>query len=98
VGAELGLRADDADAEIAAHGEAAEAGGQPDLCAIAEVDGEPVGFALGLPDYNMALRHVNGGCSRSASSSCSGTAPHRHGAHHHAGRQARLPAAASTRC
>jgi GNAT superfamily N-acetyltransferase len=32
----------------------------PRLCAIAEVDGEAVGFALGLPDYNMALRHVNG--------------------------------------
>ncbi|MFW5946916.1 MAG: N-acetyltransferase [Gemmatimonadota bacterium] len=27
---------------------------------LAEVDGEPVGFALGLPDYNQALRHVNG--------------------------------------
>ncbi|HSJ25289.1 MAG TPA: hypothetical protein VK929_11495 [Longimicrobiales bacterium] len=32
----------------------------PKLCAIAEVDGAPAGFALGLPDYNMALRHVNG--------------------------------------
>lgn len=32
----------------------------PRLCAMAEVDGEPVGFALGLPDYNRALRHVNG--------------------------------------
>jgi GNAT superfamily N-acetyltransferase len=32
----------------------------PGLCAIAEVDGTAVGFALGLPDYNMALRHVNG--------------------------------------
>ncbi|CAN5632989.1 GNAT family N-acetyltransferase [soil metagenome] len=32
----------------------------PRICAIAEVDGEPVGFALGLPDFNMALRHVNG--------------------------------------
>jgi ribosomal protein S18 acetylase RimI-like enzyme len=32
----------------------------PRLCAIAEVDGVPVGFGLGLPDYNMALRHVNG--------------------------------------
>jgi len=27
---------------------------------IAEVDGEPVGFAVALPDYNQALRHVNG--------------------------------------
>jgi hypothetical protein len=32
----------------------------PRLCAIAEVDGVPVGFALGLPDYNMALKHLNG--------------------------------------
>jgi GNAT superfamily N-acetyltransferase len=32
----------------------------PDICAIAEVNGEAVGFALALPDYNMALRHVNG--------------------------------------
>lgn len=27
---------------------------------IAEVHGEPVGFALALPDLNQALRHVNG--------------------------------------
>lgn len=27
---------------------------------IAEVNGEPVGFALALPDYNQALCHVNG--------------------------------------
>lgn len=27
---------------------------------MAEVHGEPVGFALALPDYNQALRHVNG--------------------------------------
>lgn len=33
---------------------------EPKLCAFAEVDGETVGFALGLPDYNVALRHVNG--------------------------------------
>ena len=32
----------------------------PRLCPLAEVDGEVIGFALGLPDYNMALRHVNG--------------------------------------
>ncbi len=32
----------------------------PDLVLIAEVDGEPVGFALGLPDYNQALAKVNG--------------------------------------
>jgi len=33
---------------------------EPKLCAFAEVDGEAVGFALGLPDYNVALKHVNG--------------------------------------
>jgi GNAT superfamily N-acetyltransferase len=27
---------------------------------LAEVHGEPVGFALALPDYNQALKHVNG--------------------------------------
>jgi GNAT superfamily N-acetyltransferase len=32
----------------------------PKLCAIAEVNGEPVGFALAVPDYNQALRHVGG--------------------------------------
>jgi GNAT superfamily N-acetyltransferase len=32
----------------------------PNLCLIAEVRGEPVGFALALPDYNQALRHING--------------------------------------
>jgi GNAT superfamily N-acetyltransferase len=32
----------------------------PGICAIASVAGEAVGFALALPDYNMALRHVNG--------------------------------------
>jgi GNAT superfamily N-acetyltransferase len=32
----------------------------PRLCAIAEVRGEPVGFALALPDYNQILRRVNG--------------------------------------
>jgi hypothetical protein len=33
----------------------------PRLCIIAETaDGLPVGFALALPDYNQALRHVNG--------------------------------------
>ena len=32
----------------------------PHLCVIAELDGEPVGFALGLPDFNVALKHVNG--------------------------------------
>lgn len=33
---------------------------EPKLCAFAEVDGEPVGFVLGLPDFNVALKHVNG--------------------------------------
>ncbi len=34
--------------------------GNPNLCLIAEVKGEAVGFALALPDYNQALRHVDG--------------------------------------
>lgn len=32
----------------------------PDMCAIAEIDGEPVGFALALPDFNQALRRIDG--------------------------------------
>ncbi len=32
----------------------------PELCLIMEKDGEPVGFALGLPDYNHVLRHLGG--------------------------------------
>ena len=32
----------------------------PDLTLIAEVDGEPAGFILCVPDINAALRHVNG--------------------------------------
>jgi GNAT superfamily N-acetyltransferase len=32
----------------------------PRYCAIAEADGLPVGFALAVPDYNQALRHMNG--------------------------------------
>ncbi len=32
----------------------------PDLVKLAEVKGEPVGFALALPDVNQALQHVNG--------------------------------------
>lgn len=32
----------------------------PALCLFAEVDGETVAFGLGLPDYNRALRHLNG--------------------------------------
>jgi len=33
----------------------------PDLCLIAEVDGEAIGFSLTLPDLNQALRHVPNG-------------------------------------
>jgi GNAT superfamily N-acetyltransferase len=32
----------------------------PQMCIFAELDGKPVGFAIELPDYNQALRHVNG--------------------------------------
>src|SRR5690606_17494444 len=32
----------------------------PDLCLIAEAEGKPVGFSLVLPDYNQALRHLDG--------------------------------------
>ncbi|MFH1226488.1 MAG: N-acetyltransferase [Planctomycetota bacterium] len=32
----------------------------PSLLLIAEVEGKPAGFSLTLPDYNMALKHVNG--------------------------------------
>lgn len=32
----------------------------PSLCLIAEADGKPVGFSLVLPDYNQALRHLDG--------------------------------------
>jgi GNAT superfamily N-acetyltransferase len=34
--------------------------GNPNLCLIAEAKGEAIGFALALPDYNQALRHLNG--------------------------------------
>jgi GNAT superfamily N-acetyltransferase len=33
---------------------------KPGICAIAFEGGEPIGFVLALPDYNIALRHVNG--------------------------------------
>lgn len=36
----------------------------PDLTLIAEVDGEPAGFILCVPDINAALRHVNGRLTR----------------------------------
>lgn len=32
----------------------------PDLVLIAEIDGEPVGFSLALPDINQALLRING--------------------------------------
>jgi GNAT superfamily N-acetyltransferase len=32
----------------------------PSLLLIAEVNGQPAGFSLALPDLNQALRHVNG--------------------------------------
>ncbi len=32
----------------------------PGLIVFAEVRGEPVGFGLGLPDFNLALRHAHG--------------------------------------
>lgn len=32
----------------------------PDLALIGEVEGEPIGFALALPDVNQAIRHANG--------------------------------------
>lgn len=32
----------------------------PDLALIGEYNGEPVGFALALPDVNQAIRHLNG--------------------------------------
>ena len=32
----------------------------PRFALLAEVDGEPIAFALALPDYNQALRHVKG--------------------------------------
>jgi hypothetical protein len=32
----------------------------PELVVFAEVKGEPVAFALGLPDFNVALKHAGG--------------------------------------
>lgn len=32
----------------------------PRLCILAEIEGEPVGFALQLPDYNVAFKTMNG--------------------------------------
>ena len=33
----------------------------PDLCFIAEKDGEPIGFSLALPDFNQVLRKIRSG-------------------------------------
>jgi GNAT superfamily N-acetyltransferase len=48
------------DAEIARLARDLKPIADPRFALIAEVHGEPVGFALALPDYNQALRHVNG--------------------------------------
>ena len=32
----------------------------PEMVVFAEVRGEPIGFGLGLPDFNVALRHAGG--------------------------------------
>jgi GNAT superfamily N-acetyltransferase len=32
----------------------------PELVLMADVDGQPAGFSLTLPDYNQALKHING--------------------------------------
>ncbi len=32
----------------------------PDVFPVAEYNGEMIGFWMGLPDYNLALKHVNG--------------------------------------
>lgn len=33
----------------------------PDFCLIAEKDGEPIGFALGIPNINQILKNINKG-------------------------------------
>ena len=32
----------------------------PEIVPIVEVDGEPAGMSIGLPDYNQVLKHLNG--------------------------------------
>ena len=32
----------------------------PDLVVFAEIRGEPIAFGLGLPDFNIALKHAGG--------------------------------------
>ncbi len=48
------------DAEIARLARDLKPLADPRFALLAEVHGKPVGFALALPDYNQALRHVNG--------------------------------------
>ena len=36
----------------------------PEAMLIAEIGGEPVGFVIGVPDINVALRHINGRLTR----------------------------------
>jgi len=36
----------------------------PDLAVVAEHRGEPIAFSFAVPDYNQALRHVNGRLTR----------------------------------
>ena len=49
-----------APAEIAHMAKALKPVVNPELCLLLEKDGETVGFALGLPDYNQVLRHLGG--------------------------------------
>jgi hypothetical protein len=48
------------DAELDHMASELKAGLKSELALLAERDGEPVGFALALPDYNAAVRHANG--------------------------------------
>jgi GNAT superfamily N-acetyltransferase len=48
------------DAEIARLAHDLKPIADPRFALLAEVHGAPVGFALALPDYNQALRHLNG--------------------------------------
>jgi GNAT superfamily N-acetyltransferase len=36
----------------------------PEMTLIAEIDNEPVGFVICLPDFNVALRQINGRLTR----------------------------------
>jgi GNAT superfamily N-acetyltransferase len=37
---------------------------RPDFTAVAEMDGEPIGFIIGLPDINVAFQKINGRLTR----------------------------------